>query len=365
LRPSPATAWAGTYFDGRVAARTPVTVRLTAVALHIERGNGGVVTWPYGEIRQRQGAGHGEPARLERGRDEPEVLVVEDPAFLPAIREIAPHYRRRFTDPARRRARAWAVVAWALAAAAASAITYLWVIPAVAGSMAAFVPVEWEEALGRSVVAQTVDSAAVCPVPEALDRLVARLATTRPGPYVFRVTLVNDSVVNAFAAPGGYIVLHRGLVDLTETPEELAGVLAHEMQHVLLRHGTQAVLREIPLQLLLTAVTSDAGLGRQFAGAAARLGSLRYGRDAEEAADRAGATMLRDARVDPAGMVTLFQRLEARQGDVPRVAVYLSTHPRTEARIERLQALAADAPASVPLMDGEGWAAIRGACARQ
>jgi predicted Zn-dependent protease len=358
------TAWTGTYFDGRSAARSSVTVRLTAVALQIERSDGGVVSWPYGDIRQTQGAGAGEPARLERGRGQPEVLVVEDPGFLPAIRAIAPHYRRRFTDPARRRARIWAVVGLALAAAAASAATYLWIIPAVAGRMAAFVPVEWEEALGRSVVAQTVDSAAVCPVPEALDRLVARLAATRPGRYTFRLTMVNDSIVNAFAAPGGYIVLHRGLVNLTRTPEELAGVLAHEMQHVLLRHGTQAVLREIPLQLFFAAVTSDAGLGRQVAGAAARVGSLRYGRDAEAAADRAGAAMLRDARVDPAGMVTLFQRLEAREGEVPRIAVYLSTHPRTEARIAELQSLAADAPAPVPLMSAEDWAAIRNACAR-
>jgi len=113
-----------------------------------------------------------------------------------------------------------------------------------------------------------------------------------------------------------------------------------------------------------TAARPDAGLAGHVAGAAATLGSLRYGRQAEEAADREGMRMLQRARVDPRGMVTFFGRLQERVGDVPRVAAYLSTHPRTEARIARLEGLAAAATyAAEPLMDAEAWEDLRRACA--
>jgi predicted Zn-dependent protease len=364
MHSSPRTDWEGTYFDGRVAERHTVTVTLTAASLRIERADGRTILWSYGEVRQAQGARPGEPARLERGGDEPEVLVVDDPDFLGAIRDVAPHYRDRFTDASRRRARTRAVVAGVAAAVAAAGAVYLWIIPLLAARVAARLPVTWEESLGRRVVAEMVDSTAICPHPAALDRLVGRLAAAADGRYAFRVTVVSDSIVNAFAAPGGYLVVYRGLLELAETPEELAGVLAHEMQHVLLQHGTQAVLREIPLRLMVAAVTADAGLAGQVAGAAATLGSLRYGRQAEEEADREGMRMLQRARVDPRGMVTFFGRLQERVGDVPRVAAYLSTHPRTEARIARLEGLAAAATyAAEPLMDAEAWEDVRRACA--
>jgi len=364
MHSSPRTDWEGTYFDGRVAERHPVTVTLTAASLRIEWVDGKTILWSYGEIRQVQGARPGEPARLERGGDEPEVLVVDDPGILQAVREVAPHYRNRFTDASRRRTRTRAVVAGVTAAVVAAGAVYLWIIPLLAARVAARLPVTWEESLGRRVVAEMVDSAAICPHPAVLDRLVARLAATANGRYAFRVTVVGDSIVNAFAAPGGSVVVYRGLLELAETPEELAGVLAHEMQHVVLQHGTRAVLREIPLRLMVAAVTADAGFAGHVAGAAATLGSLRYGRQAEEEADREGMRMLQRARVDPRGMVTFFGRLQERVGDVPRVAAYLSTHPRTEARIARLEGLAAAATdAAEPLIDAEAWEDVRRACA--
>jgi Zn-dependent protease with chaperone function len=364
MHSSPRTDWEGTYFDGRVAERHTVTVTLTAASLRIEWADGRTILWSYGEVRQVQGARPGEPARLERGGDEPEVLVVDDPDFLGAIRDVAPHYRNRFTDASRRRARTRAVVAGVAAAVAAAGVLYGWIIPLLAARVAARLPVTWEESLGRRVMVEIVDSTAICPNPAALDRLVGRLAAGADGRYAFRVTVVGDSIVNAFAAPGGYVVVYRGLLELAETPEELAGVLAHEMQHVLLQHGTQAVLREIPLRLMVAAVTADAGLAGHVAGAAATLGSLRYGRQAEEEADREGMRMLQRARVDPRGMVTFFGRLQERVGDVPRVAAYLSTHPRTEARIARLEGLAAAATyAAEPLIDAEAWEGVRRACA--
>jgi beta-barrel assembly-enhancing protease len=364
MRPAAASDWRGAYFDGRTAERHAVTVTLGAVAIRITDADGRALTWPYGEVRQVQGGGPGEPARFERGGDVPEVLVVDDPDFLRALRAAAPHYRDRFTDAPRRRSRARLAFAGIVAALAAALAVYAWGIPLLAGRVASLLPVAWEESLGRRVIEETVDPAAVCPAPAPLTLLVDRLAAAQPSRYRFQVTVVNDPAVNAFALPGGYLVVNRGLIELAASPEELAGVLAHEIQHVRLRHGTRAVLREVPLRLIVAAVTADAGVAGQVANAAATLGSLRYSRAAEEEADREGMRLLQAAGVDPRGMVTFFGRLEEHHGDVPRMATYFSTHPRTEARIRQLERMLPEPRgAPLPVMDAGAWAAVRGACA--
>jgi len=193
---------------------------------------------------------------------------------------------------------------------------------------------------------------------------VTRLAGTATHRYTFRVSVINDTVVNAFAAPGGYLVLFRGLLELAESPEELAGVVAHEMQHVLLQHGTQSVLRQIPLQLITATITADAGLAGHVAGTAAVLGALRYSRKDEEEADREGLRMLEAAGVDPRGMMTFMERMESRGGDMPRFAAYLSTHPRTGDRVRSLEGLATvHGGASAPLMSEADWKELQQSCA--
>src|SRR5690606_36535147 len=124
--------------------------------------------------------------------------------------------------------------------------TYVWGVPALAAHLAGSVPRSWEERLGERDAAELTAGAGPCRDP-ALDRAIgamtaalARAAGAAPG--TFRLHVVDDSLVNAFALPGGSIILFRGLIERAESPDELAGVLAHEMQHVLLRHSTQALL---------------------------------------------------------------------------------------------------------------------------
>src|SRR5690606_1638034 len=117
-----------------------------------------------------------------------------------------------------------------------------------------------------------------------------------------------DSLVNAFAAPGGYIVVFQGLLEASESAEEVAGILAHEIQHVVQRHGTKAILEALPLQLAAAALGGDQAAAL-FVGAASTLGVLSYRRRDETAADREGFRMLRAARIAPDGMMRFFERL--------------------------------------------------------
>src|SRR5260370_1392343 len=139
-----------------------------------------------------------------------------------------------------------------------------------------------------------------------------RLPARPPGaPYTFRVYIVDVPVFNAFAAPGGTGVVFRGLLERTDSPEQLAGVLAHELQHVVQRHSTRAIVQHTSSGLLIAALTGDVTGPLAYGLEAARvLGQLRYSRDAEEEADTEGLKMLLAARVDPAGMIAFFKALD-------------------------------------------------------
>ncbi len=144
-----------------------------------------------------------------------------------------------------------------------------------------------------------------------------RWCKTLPEPrYPFRVIVANNPTVNALATPGGSIVVFRGLLERTENAEELAGVLAHEIQHVMHRHSTKAILRQASAGVLMAALVGDVSAVVAFGLQSARtLGDLRYSRQAELEADRDGARMLHAAAVDPAGMVSFFQAMQKRGGD--------------------------------------------------
>lgn len=356
--------WDGHYLSGRTAERVAVRVTITPTGLRID-GDGDSWWWPYEEMRQTQGMYAGEHVRLERGAEPAEAVVIPERGFLAALRAVAPEALHALPDATRRPRwrRLAALVAAALGVVAAA---YLWVIPAMANAVAARVPAAWEAQLGDAVVASLLAGRDRCHDPEllaAVEGLVARLAAVPPAsPYVFRVDVVDDSLVNAFAAPGGRIVVFRGLLARTTSPEELAGVLAHEMEHVTRRHGTRAVLREIPVRVFLTLMGGDVMGAREAANAVGTLGVLRYSRGDEAEADAGGLRRLAAAGMDPRGMVRAFQMLATEAPDVPRALEYLSTHPPTAERIERLEGLAAElgAPAA-PLAVGD-WAAITARC---
>src|SRR4030095_8832640 len=148
-------AFPGHYLDGRTAARVPVSARLARTGLEITVEDGARLWWPLREVRQTQGFYAGEQIRLERGRPLPETLLVDDPAFLRALRATAPAFGRRFHDPSRRRSRLFFTIAAAVTSIATGVALYLWAIPAAAGVLAERVPVSWEERLRAAVVRTT------------------------------------------------------------------------------------------------------------------------------------------------------------------------------------------------------------------
>jgi predicted Zn-dependent protease len=345
--------------------RQPARVAIGASGLEITLiATGRAVRWPLAAVRQTQGAYEGEQVRLEHGTA---ALLIDDVAFLVALRAAGPS-APRFHAPARRRVVA-VVAALAVVATLATALAlYVWGIPRMADVAAARVPISWEVALGEAAVAELAPVAKRCQDPERQRRIDeitgVLLKTVDPARYPFRVIVVNDPMVNAFATPGGFIVIFRGLLDRTENAEELAGVLAHEIQHVLHRDSTRAILRQASTAVLMAALLGDVGGALAIGVQGARtLGDLSHSREAERAADRDGLAMLRAAAVDPAGMAAFFRAMEKLEGTQPKLARYVSTHPASSDRLTALGNPAPD-PARPPvkLLAGYDWSDIRKIC---
>jgi predicted Zn-dependent protease len=362
--------WQGHYLDGRTPVRRRATVRLMRGGLEITPEGAATQFWSYADLRQTQGSYAGEEVRLERGGSLPEVLVVADPAFLTDLREVSQTPSARFHDPRGRGRRLQLTVLAGLTVVAVVAAIYLWGIPVAAEVVTARVPISWEESLGRSVVDSLVPPERRCLTEagqRALDELVATLVAAAPrSGYTFHAQVADMKIVNAFAVPGGYIVVLRGLLEEMRTPEELAGVLAHEIQHVLRRHSTKALVQHISTGLLLTAVSGDVSGMMAYGLEGARvLGQLRYGRAAEEEADALGMQLIIAAGLDPRGMLDFFEATQKEEGKRGGRPVYLSSHPGAADRIARLTRLAQGAPPPRrPALGQAEWASLRAICAR-
>jgi predicted Zn-dependent protease len=360
--------WDAAYLDGRTAARRRATVHITRTGLDVALADGGArFFWTFREIRQTQGTYAGEQVRLERGGDLPEVLLIGDIGFLSAARAVAPE-AGHLHDPAHRRFRVGLTFGALVTAVALALAIYYVGIPAFAQVAASRVPVSWEESLGASIVEHFAPPSRRCedPVRQArIDAIVGQLtAKAQPQPYTFRVTIVNSSVVNAVAAPGGPIIVFRGLLERTESAEELAGVLAHEVQHVLHRHVTRAIFQQASTGVLMAALVGDVSSVVAYGLEGARtLGDLQMSRGAESEADREGMRLLQDAGIDTAGMITFFDKLSARERGGDIVPRYLRTHPTTAERIATLRMLAAAAarPERRLLPDDE-WDSVKNLC---
>jgi Zn-dependent protease with chaperone function len=363
--------WDAAYLDGRTAARRRAIVHITRTGLDITVADAGTrFFWTFKEIRQTQGTYAGEQVRLERGGELSEVLLIGDIGFLAAARAVSPE-AGHLHDPARRRFRA-GLTFGALVTTIVLALGIYYVgIPAFAQVAAARVPVSWEESLGGAIVQHFAPPSRRCedPVRQArIDRIVAELtAKARPQPYTFRVTIVNSRTVNAVAAPGGNIILFRGLLERTDNAEELAGVLAHEVEHVLHRHVTRAIFQHASTGVLMAALVGDVSSIVAYGLEGARtLGELQMSRAAESEADRDGIRLLQEAGIDTAGMITFFEKLSARErehGGGDSVARYLRTHPTTAERIATLRTLAAAGPrAERRLLPEDDWDSVKNLC---
>lgn len=234
-----------------------------------------------------------------------------------------------------------------------------WQAPRAAAWLAGQVPVSVEEKLGRLALAQVraqsrlLDSG---PAQQAVQRIGAEL--TRGSRYRYHWIVKQDPTVNAFAMPGGYIVVHTGLLQKAASPTELAAVLAHEVQHIEQRHSLKQMIGSLGWGALLSVTLGD--VSAVAATLAHQAGTLYFSRDMEDEADRLGFQALLRANIKPDGMLGFFQKMaeaDAKDGGATLPA-WISSHPDTAQRSARIRALIAAQPCpSCRTLDGD-WPAL-------
>lgn len=246
------------------------------------------------------------------------------------------------------------------------ALLFFVVLPRAPAALTRAIPVAWDEALGRQLSEQMIalfasleeSSQPTCTSSAgvlALERATARLNEAAVSPHQFTIAVLDVGMVNAFALPGGYIFLFRGLIESADSPNEVVGVLAHEMAHVIHRHGVEALIREAGLSLAFNAMFG--GTGQQIS---QTLLGLSYSRDAEVEADRTAVTLLQTAGIDVTGLASFFRQIESDGGDLPDTLAFLSTHPPSAARAAMIEQAAADGGDSG--MSDDDWNALRAIC---
>jgi predicted Zn-dependent protease len=176
----------------------------------------------------------------------------------------------------------------------------------------------------------------------AARTIVTRLAKAQPkAEFTYNVHVVDADIVNAFALPGGEIVVYTGLLRAADTPEQLAGVLAHEMAHVDRRHGMRRIAQSIgvigAVQLLFGDVSGISAVAIEVL----RASTINaYSRDQEREADSDGVATLARAKIDPNALADFFALLKKRESGLPGALSWLGTHPDLAQRIETVHKLA-------------------------
>ena len=192
---------------------------------------------------------------------------------------------------------------------------------------------------------------------EALDALVKRIEPQGRG---LQVRVANINMVNAVALPGGTIIVFRGLLQEAKSPDELAGVIGHEIGHVRNRDVMQSLLRQAGLGLLLGGISGDAG------GYANTLISATYSREAEAEADAFSIKLMKRANVSPKDTAGFFARLaegEKMPGKAAAALGYLSSHPLSKNREAMFRNSANAKAAYTASISPQQWRALLETCA--
>lgn len=300
-----------------------------AVHLYDAGSNAFITAYPYKEISVLE---QNEHATLFSVGDRGEIDVPAEHFSLPELLKLSGYGRSRWAISLNRLKVPLLLTAFLVFAVS----VYYLLVSGISGIGIRLISPKKEAQLGQMIYDAmlkdaTIDTAASV----LLTDFAAQLRMSEK--YNLKFTVVDDKEVNAFAIPGGHIVVYKGILQQMTNPEELVALIGHESSHINERHSLRNMMQELTGNFVLSMVFGDLGsIGGVIAGRANALRSLSYSRSLETEADEQGMHRMLRNRIDPQGMVMLMDRLKAAEKDV-QLPGFLSTHPLTEER--RVQAL--------------------------
>ncbi len=276
--------------------------------------------------------------------------VLKDP-----ILKQHPHLQTSMRKARGTRARGWALLLGVLIFCIACPIVILSNMDIASRILAERVPVEWEEKLGKlsydqislqSEFMDTKNSAVL------LAPLVTPLLKSLPDKrFDYRFYISNDSNLNAFALPGGIVVINAGLILAADSAEEVLGVISHEITHVRQRHGIRNIMSTVGTYAIISALVGDvSGVMAIVTSAAPILINQGYSRKFESESDSLGFDMMVRAKLDPSGLARFFEKMLLKEKEmlekiddkesrewIEAGLGFLSSHPATQDRIDTLK----------------------------
>lgn len=357
----------GRYADGRAAVTHDIVCDIGPEALAFEL-EGVRHLWIYADLRRGDDANGA--VTLKRKPDTGERVVL-GPEAAALLRQAAP----ALFKPQARGVERPIVVAGIAGVAYTLAAAFLIGVPLAAGPIADVMPAPYRAQVSDISWAQVETFTDYCDTSDegarVLNDMAMRMMTASnvPNPDSIWIIIVDTPIPNAFALPDGSIIVTDGLIDLTEHPDELAAVIAHEIAHIERNHVMKNIINRIGAGIFFDVVFGGAGVGQAVAVASLTLAGLSYSRSYEEEADLRGLDFLDAAGIDPGAMARMFDRLraaenegeedseETRRGGLPAL---LSTHPDSAARAERARTRAR--PGLPPALSDSDWQIVRAAC---
>ncbi|GLH81639.1 metalloendopeptidase [Bradyrhizobium sp. SSBR45G] len=345
------------YFDGRSNRRQNVTIGFANQL--VLRSPDNFVSWPYDDIRRVDGPSG--TLRVSCLSASPLArLEIREPALAAELVGRCSHIDQNSLT----RGAVARIVGWSLAAVASIIAVVLVVLPFAADRLTPLVPPTMERHLGEAAVVQvqTLFGDKLCD--EAAGQAAfAKLVTALRRPAGLDDTIASQvldtPIPNAFALPGGRFFLFRGLLDKANDPDEVAGVLAHELGHLKHRDNLRLLIHNGGSSFLIGLLFGDiTGAGAAIFATRAMI-SASYSREAEEGADSFAIEVMHKLGRPTRPMGELMFRITGRE-DGKRPSLW-SSHPLTEDRLARMRA--EDRPATgAPLLSAEEWKALKGIC---
>lgn len=257
-----------------------------------------------------------------------------------------------------------------LGAVLSVALILFGLVPLMATQLARALPAGGEIALGARTFEQirtmmSHETAVLecdgAPGRAALDAMTVTLSQSLDLPYPLTVRVLDHELENAFALPGGQVVLFSGLIKSASGPNEIAAILAHEIGHVVHRDPTTGALRSAGSVGVLGLMFGDFAGGTVSLLIANQLINATYSRRAEARADEFAHDVLTRNAISPANLGKFFERLIAEGNDDGGALRHFNSHPQMQARIDAAQSLSADV-GDVPVLSDADWAALRRIC---
>ncbi|MDB5535391.1 MAG: family metallopeptidase [Devosia sp.] len=363
------------YQDGLVAQVIDVSLDYESVGsagnlLLRDRETNAILTrWAAADIHPAYGR-KGELRLSSITQNSGARIIVTGPAEIGQVRAMLPDLTTKQAMEFSKQVRIGVIATVALATVI---LAYLYGVPLLAARVVNYVPPDWERTMGDTVATQMeaslkeTDNFAICdPDPNSVaNAAIARFGAAALGsgsPFTLDIKVVRTDVANAFALPGGKVYFFSALLDRAESPDEFAGVLAHEIGHVVHRHAMEGLISSAGTGALVGFILGDMTGISIAAGLGSTMIDTHFSREAESQADAYAAEVASRMDFQPAGLADLLNRV-AEDDDFSKALALFSTHPLTEDRRVHLQALTHETPAGLePPFTAAEWTAIKTMC---